>query len=755
MSSSSSESGYDRTTNIYTWLLEFMCYELHNEFLESSTVDSTSDRDYLKGFIQRLAPKIPLPSIKMCMVQYLHLLVRLVDGPSISLEYTSEQCSDQGGENSPITPLEDAIQILDKIEFYDKNSHIPKNDINEFKELLRTEAVFVCCRANNFEKGKQVLERQWPEDSIETEIDKMTKDKLLEIVDSKRCKHVEIRKSSYADFIAKTHHYLQAIYSIFSEPFLVAADRKFKGIFNKRRRDETEADLTMESVEDVPPTPNRSAQKMPSGRPRKELRSSPRNEQPKENENCNQKMDENEGDLTVESAEDVPPTPNKSAQKMPGGRPRGRPRRKLRSSPRNEQSNENENCNQKRMDENEGDLTVESAEDVPPTPNKSAQKMPGGSPRKKLRSSPRNEHPKENEKCNQKRMDENEGDLTVDSAEDVPPSPNKSAQNTPRKTPSGRPKGRPRKNLRSPRNEQPKENEKCNQKSGDRFKKFLQHEGKDPEKFMMDISRESIEAVVAAKVKQYVKVQSGPKEQGNSCCSSDSEVFAHLQGQNASPTGSSSSEIPHTSTDETWCPLSSEIPHTSTDETTLSSEIPHTSTDEITLSSEIPHTSTDEITLLSGFNSDSTETFTYSLQKSTDQQRPLPSESPQNLKETHTSSSPQKSTDQQRPLRANHRRTRISLKFNNCDENDGEIVKWDSDDEEITYPVLPTPKCRYSLDVKQGIRRRWTNAEVEELRSGVRRFGVGEWSKIRDHFHLEHRSAVDIKDKWRNLYKNK
>ncbi|GAU18646.1 hypothetical protein TSUD_124790 [Trifolium subterraneum] len=57
---------------------------------------------------------------------------------------------------------------------------------------------------------------------------------------------------------------------------------------------------------------------------------------------------------------------------------------------------------------------------------------------------------------------------------------------------------------------------------------------------------------------------------------------------------------------------------------------------------------------------------------------------------------------------------------------------------------LPLPKKK---------KRRWTSLEEETLRAGVKMFGEGSWSAIREFYSniFEFRSAVDLKDKWRNL----
>ena len=47
----------------------------------------------------------------------------------------------------------------------------------------------------------------------------------------------------------------------------------------------------------------------------------------------------------------------------------------------------------------------------------------------------------------------------------------------------------------------------------------------------------------------------------------------------------------------------------------------------------------------------------------------------------------------------------------------------------------------------------FSEEEVNNLREGVKQFGVGKWSVILKHYKFNDRSSVDLKDKWRNLVK--
>jgi len=50
------------------------------------------------------------------------------------------------------------------------------------------------------------------------------------------------------------------------------------------------------------------------------------------------------------------------------------------------------------------------------------------------------------------------------------------------------------------------------------------------------------------------------------------------------------------------------------------------------------------------------------------------------------------------------------------------------------------------------IRIPWSNRELDQLRKGVEKYGVGQWKKIHENLSFPNRTPVDLKDKWRNLH---
>uniref|UniRef100_A0A671VAI4 Uncharacterized protein n=1 Tax=Sparus aurata TaxID=8175 RepID=A0A671VAI4_SPAAU len=50
---------------------------------------------------------------------------------------------------------------------------------------------------------------------------------------------------------------------------------------------------------------------------------------------------------------------------------------------------------------------------------------------------------------------------------------------------------------------------------------------------------------------------------------------------------------------------------------------------------------------------------------------------------------------------------------------------------------------------------RWTESETQKLKEGVRKFGEGNWSKIKSYYSFENRTNINLKDRWRTLKKSK
>lgn len=63
--------------------------------------------------------------------------------------------------------------------------------------------------------------------------------------------------------------------------------------------------------------------------------------------------------------------------------------------------------------------------------------------------------------------------------------------------------------------------------------------------------------------------------------------------------------------------------------------------------------------------------------------------------------------------------------------------------------------ARHSRSGGSRSRTPWTDEEVEQLTAAVNEFGKGKWARALKEFKFKDcRTAVDLKDKWRNLQKD-
>ncbi|XP_026233802.1 telomeric repeat binding factor a isoform X2 [Anabas testudineus] len=72
-------------------------------------------------------------------------------------------------------------------------------------------------------------------------------------------------------------------------------------------------------------------------------------------------------------------------------------------------------------------------------------------------------------------------------------------------------------------------------------------------------------------------------------------------------------------------------------------------------------------------------------------------------------------------------------------------------DEESCVIVKNNTRLNESTSNPSHRKRKWTSSETERLKEGVKRFGEGNWSKIRTYCKFNDRTNVNLKDRWRTM----
>lgn len=86
--------------------------------------------------------------------------------------------------------------------------------------------------------------------------------------------------------------------------------------------------------------------------------------------------------------------------------------------------------------------------------------------------------------------------------------------------------------------------------------------------------------------------------------------------------------------------------------------------------------------------------------------------------------------------------------------NDAKESKDTWSDEESYFTSKKKDGTNQSIISNSGGRRKmWTESETQKLKEGVKKFGEGNWAKIRAYYSFSDRTNVNLKDRWRTLKK--
>ncbi|XP_048247690.1 uncharacterized protein LOC124149161 isoform X1 [Haliotis rufescens] len=226
-------------STVNEWLLDFACYTAWKEFREKRAVDAFSTRDLIQGVLCR---PIKNSSVKKSRVQLLLILCKLSDGEDYDARYTS---------NSNLTVLEEVLASFDSIiKGYDMSTNIRKQAPKK-RVAIMMQAVYVCCRAGDFDLAKEVFNRQWC-DLDETE--KAKKSVVQTVLKSKNSKHKDLVKETYRSFLDVMEEFLHLVIDTIEhieEPFLLKLAKAYVGTDRRDNNNQTPRKRRKVNLQDI------------------------------------------------------------------------------------------------------------------------------------------------------------------------------------------------------------------------------------------------------------------------------------------------------------------------------------------------------------------------------------------------------------------------------------------------------------------------------------------------------------------------
>ncbi|XP_076107235.1 telomeric repeat-binding factor 1-like isoform X1 [Mytilus galloprovincialis] len=201
---------------VNSWILDYSYQRAWKEFSSTNNIDLQTTRDFIQWIVTQ---PCMITTERKQKVQILLFLCRLSDGSDHTTRYSV---------NSDITALEEALKNIDSIEPLVGKKHA--NCLESMRTSVKKQAVLVCCRADDFEAGKDVFKRLWKKPSskeekvlnkLEKQVDKNAVENLQKVIASNDKDHSYIKFNTYERFLKKSVEYLSDIHDSFSIPYLL------------------------------------------------------------------------------------------------------------------------------------------------------------------------------------------------------------------------------------------------------------------------------------------------------------------------------------------------------------------------------------------------------------------------------------------------------------------------------------------------------------------------------------------------------
>ncbi|CAC5386852.1 TERF1 [Mytilus coruscus] len=190
---------------VNSWILDYSYQRAWKEFSSTNNIDLQTTRDFIQWIVTQ---PCMITTERKQKVQILLFLCRLSDGSDHTTRYSV---------NSDLTALEEALKSIDSIEPLVGKKHV--NCLESMRTSVKKQAVLVCCRADDFEAGKNVFQRLWQKTSSKEE--KNAVDNLQKVLVSNDKAHSYINFNTYERFLKKAVEYLSEIHDSFSKPYLL------------------------------------------------------------------------------------------------------------------------------------------------------------------------------------------------------------------------------------------------------------------------------------------------------------------------------------------------------------------------------------------------------------------------------------------------------------------------------------------------------------------------------------------------------
>ncbi|XP_033646274.1 telomeric repeat-binding factor 2-like isoform X1 [Asterias rubens] len=204
---------------IMGWILDYLGDVFWEEFKEQSTLDYDAKRKLFQGI---LCQKMKLGVDRIRLRNFLVLLVHLVDGRDVKAIHK---------DNQHDTPLEEALGCFELV-MSDLECDCTENEVEQFRDIMKEQAVIVCCRSKDFDKAHLVFLNLFGETVQEdpSKPDSRTRVKvqrqLQSFINDKKVSQRFLDLHSYENFLQEAKTFLQKIYSTFEPPMLLSAQRK-------------------------------------------------------------------------------------------------------------------------------------------------------------------------------------------------------------------------------------------------------------------------------------------------------------------------------------------------------------------------------------------------------------------------------------------------------------------------------------------------------------------------------------------------